>query len=103
MADAPPVSGELVSMTREEVAVALAARVTEIGVKWQVMPAGSDPQPSPMVSVKPLCDVSVNATVAFSPVAMVTLAGLTAIVKPLAVPETDTGAEVDALCVASPL
>ena len=90
-------------MTRDAVAVALAARLTETGVKWQVMPAGSDPQPNPMVSVNPAAEVSVTVTVAFSDVAIDTLAGLTAIVKPLAVPETDTGADVDGLWVASPL
>ena len=96
-------SGEPVSITSDEVATVSDARFTEIGVKWQVMAAGSDPQPNPMVSENPLAEVSVTVTVAFSPAAMLTLAGLMAMVKPAATPETDCGGEVDGPWVASPL
>jgi len=84
------------------VAVPLAASGTLIGAKWQVTPAGSEAQPSPMVSVNPLLEVIVTVTVAFCEVFMVTVGGVTVMSKVELPVEMVTGCEVDGLCAVSP-
>ena len=69
-----------------------------MGEKWQVTPTGSDPQPSPMVSAKPLLEASVTVTVAFCEVCMVTVAGVTVRLKVVPPPVIVTGCDVDGLC-----
>jgi hypothetical protein len=102
MAVAPPPSGLLVSIVSCAVAVPFGARAKEMLEKWQLTPAGSDPQPRPMVSVKPATEVSVTVSVAFWPVGMLTVAGVT--VRPNDVPLVviETEADWDGAWIESP-
>jgi negative regulator of sigma E activity len=90
-------------MVKDTVSVPFAAKRTLGEEKWQLTPAGSDAQPSPMVSVKPLIEVRFTLTVALCVVATVTLGGVTVRLNPepglLIVVEAD----VDGECSASPL
>lgn len=93
MAEVPPVSGSFVSMVNCAVWVEFDASLTLGLEKWQVTPAGSDEQPSPIVSEKPATEVRSTVTVAFCVVAIVTLGGLTITLKDVAVLETETAAD----------
>ena len=64
---------------------------------------GSEPQPKAMVSVKPPCEARFTEMVAFSPVFMVSVAGLSVRLKLLAVPLTVTAGEVEVLFLADKL
>ena len=101
-ADAPPPSGLLVSMVSVTFTMPFAARAT-LGVeKLQLTPAGSEAQPSPMVSAKPSVEVTETFTDMFCVVATVTLSGVTVRLKPAAVVEMETAAEEDAPWSVSP-
>ena len=103
MADAPPPSGLLVSMVNCTLWEPVAARAM-VGVeKWQLTPAGSEAQPSPMVSVKPLIELRVTVTVMFWVVATDGLSGVTVSVKPEAGLSMAVAVEVDGLWYRSPL
>jgi len=102
MAEAPPVSGLSVSMVNWAVLVEFAARLTLGLEKWQVTPAGSDAQPSPMVSVKPATEARFTVIIAFCVVAIVTLGGFTMTVNDVGVLETETVFDLELECSASP-
>ena len=74
-----------------------------MGEKWQVTPAGSDPQPSPMVSAKPLLEASVTVTVCILRGLHGHGGGVTIRLKVVPPAEIVTGCDVDGLCSASPL
>src|ERR1035438_7169015 len=100
----PPLRGLLVSMVNWTVCAPFAARPALMLEKWQLTAAGSDAQPIPMLaSANPPTELSVTATVAFCPVVMDTLDGLTVRLKPVGVPEIAAGCDVEELCSASPL
>ena len=103
MAAAPPLSGELVSMVNCAVAVPFAARVTDGLENVQVTCAGSEAQPSPIVSVKPPSEVRFTCKVPFCEAASVNVAGVTVRLNPAGAPVMLTAAEVDGLCIVSPL
>src|SRR5450756_2144604 len=73
--------------------------------KWQVTAAGSDPQPSPMVSAKPLIEVRFTEIVVFCLVFSVTEVGdvVSEKLDGRLVTVTEIVADVDGACSASPL
>src|SRR5579863_2690940 len=103
MAVDPPPRGELVSMVSCTVDDPFAFNATVSLSKWQVTPMGRVPQPSPMVSAKPLLDLNVMEMVVFCVDARVTLSGLMVMPKPVGVPDIWMADEVEAPCTESPL
>src|SRR5258708_18511092 len=98
LADWPPLSGALVSMVSWTDCVWFAPTLTFFEEKWQFTAAGSERHPMPMVSMKPLFEVTLTFTVAFCEETRAMDAGFTAIPKPIGALENDTAEEVEGLC-----
>jgi len=85
-----------------ELAVPLANSFTESGEKWQVTAAGTDAQPRPMVSVKPVTELRLTVMMVYWVVCSVTAEGVSVSEKSVTAVEMESGCEVEAVWMLSP-